>query len=121
MLHWEPRYAAALAECWRLAERRLFFDVPLRDAPEDLVGSQGLPGGGECPYLCLSWPRFAGLLVGLAPGSIRGFGYLGPPAANVTGMPPEVCFASFVIERGVGPPPPMLELPFEWPFNPTEE
>lgn len=120
-LHWEPRYPMALAELWRLTGRHLFFDVRLHGGPEDIAGSQALPGGGATPYLCVSWPRFAGLLRDLGPGSIRGFGYLGPPADSVTGIPPAIVLATFVLGRGEDSQTVSLELPLEWPFNPTEE
>jgi SAM-dependent methyltransferase len=118
-LHWEPRYADALCELWRLTGRSLFFDVRLHDADDDIAGVQEIPGG-ETSYLCVSWPRFAGLLAGLAPSSIRGFGYFGPPAASVRGVPDEVCFAAFVLERGDGATRVSLDLPLEWPIPNNE-
>lgn len=111
-LHWEPRYADALTELWRLAGRRLLFDVRLHDGDGDLVGAQELPGDGETPYLCASWAGFAPLLESLTPGTIRAYGYTGAPAATVRGMPPEVCFAAFVLERGHPPLRHDLDLPF---------
>lgn len=118
-LHWEPRYARALRELWRLTGRSLFFDVRLLDGPEDVVGTQEIPGG-ETPYLCLSWPRFAKLLDELAPGSIRACGYLGPPATTVQGMPEEICLAAFVLDRGEPPLDLSLDLPLEWPLTDKE-
>lgn len=117
-LHWEPRYAEALRELWRLTRHSLFFDVRLLDRAEDVVGRQAIPGG-ETPYLCIGWPRFAALLQDLGPGSIRAFGYPGAPAATVQGVPEEICLAAFVLERGESPPDLSLDLPLAWPA--TEE
>lgn len=102
-LHWEPRYADALTELWRLTGRRLFFDVRLHAGRADLHGTQELPGGGTTPYICFSWRRFEHLLHELEPGTIHAYGYEGPPAVTVRGMPPTVCFAAFVLERGQPP------------------
>ena len=115
-LHWEPRYADALRELWRLTDRALLFDVRLHEAAEDIAGTQEIPGG-EAPYLCLSWPRFAALLADLAPESIRSFGYAGPPAPTVRGIPSEICFAAFVLERGGKPTQVSLDMPLEWPLT----
>jgi SAM-dependent methyltransferase len=110
-LHWEPRYADALRELWRLTGHSLFFDVRLHDGSEDLVGAQAIPGG-RTTYLCASWPRLRRLLLDLEPGSIRGYGYVGPPADTVSGMPTKLCFAAFVLERGDLPTDLSLDLPF---------
>lgn len=110
-LHWEPRYRTALAELWRLAERSLFFDVRLRSGPTDIVGEQHVPGGGDIPYICVSWPAFQETLQELDPGAIRVFGYLGPPAATVRGMPRQVCHATIVLDR-VPTHKSSLDLPF---------
>ena len=112
-LHWEPRYASALAELWRLAGRSLFFDVRLHAGDEDIVGTQDLPGGGTTPYICASWPHFDALLRSLGPSAIRAYGYDGPPAATVHGMPQQLCLAAFVLERGDHP----LELDLELPLT----
>jgi SAM-dependent methyltransferase len=99
-LHWEPRYEAALRELWRLTGRSLFFDVRLHDGEGEIVGRQGLPGGGTAPYVCAPWQAFADLLAALGPDSLEGYGYRGAPAGTVTGMPQEIVFASFVLGRG---------------------
>jgi SAM-dependent methyltransferase len=120
-LHLDPRYPQALEELWRLARRALFFDVRLLDREEDLVGRQRLALTGEwdgettIPYVCASWPGLAHRLVELGPGRIRMHGYLGEPAATVSGVPEEVCLTTVVLERGDGPVELELELPLEWP------
>ena len=45
-LHWEPRYAAALAELWRLTRRWLFFDVRIALGDSDVTGAQALAFDG---------------------------------------------------------------------------
>lgn len=115
-LHWEPRYADALKELWRLTGRSLFFDVRLHEGDEEIVGRQGLPGGGEAPYICASWQAFATLLDALEPDSLDAYGYYGGPAGTVTGMPEQVCFASFVLVRGETRPW-SLELPLAPPHR----
>ena len=115
-LHWEQRYAAALSELWRLTSRYLLFDVRLLEGRE-VHGTQMLPGGQSTSYLCFSWPRFAELLMGFQAGSIRGYGYFGPPAESAIGVPPEVCFATFVLERGEGLNV-SLDMPLVWPHTP---
>ena len=117
-LHWEPRYAAALPELWRLAARQLFFDVRLHTGADEIVGTQTIPGG-RTPYICVPWGGLAQLMTELRPGSIRGYGYLGAPADTVTGMPAELCFATFVLGRGGSPLELDLDLPFAWPDQPA--
>jgi SAM-dependent methyltransferase len=126
-LHWEPRYAAALTELWRLTRRCLFFDVRLAPGDRDVTGAQalsfdGVPGPApEVPYLVVAWPAFAELLVGLSPATILGYGYWGPPSAGVTGVHDRVCFATFVLERRFAESPEgtrvAAELPLEWPAH----
>ena len=121
-LHWEPRWARALSEMWRVAERRLFFDVRL--LPEAQQGEQRLALSGEwdgettVPYLCLAWQDFAQTLLSLEPGSILGQGYLGKPSDTVTGVQGEICFATFVLERDpsrTDAPVVAVDLPYVWP------
>lgn len=118
-LHWEPRYARALRELWRLTRHALFFDVRLVGAGDDILGTQHIPGSAT-PYVAVAWQRFARQLLDLSPGAIRAYGYLGAPADTVSGMPAEVCMAAFVLERGGSPTDLALELPLEWPL-PTAE
>lgn len=110
-LHWESRYEEALTELWRLTDRSLFFDVRLHDGAADLVGSQSLAGGGSTPYVCASWTGFAGLLGALEPARVEAYGYFGPPADTVSGVPAEVCLAAFVLTRGPSPTRWSLDLP----------
>lgn len=126
-LHWEPRYRDALGELWRLARRRLFFDVRLREAGEDRVGQQRLALSGEwdgettTPYVCASWPRLAGDLVALGPARILGHGYWGAPADTAVDVDESVCFATFVLEKGEAERPQVcLDLPLEWPAESRE-
>jgi SAM-dependent methyltransferase len=120
-LHLDPRYPQALKELWRVAGRALFFDVRLLDSAQDLVGSQRLALTGEwdgettIPYICASWPGLARRLAALGPRRIRAHGYLGGPAATVSGVPDEVCLTTVVLERGDGALELELELPLEWP------
>jgi SAM-dependent methyltransferase len=116
-LHWERRYALALRELWRLTAHALFFDVRLHEGAEDVVGAQAIAGGGTTPYICASWPRFADLALSLQPARVRAYGYYGPPAESVSGMPEQVCFATFVLERGDGPRTLDLELPLPNPHD----
>ena len=55
----------------------------------------------------------------LAPGRILAHGYWGPPAATVTGVTRDVCFATFVLERAedgaADRPEVALDLPLSWP------
>lgn len=105
-LHEEPRYAAGLAELWRLTGRRLFFDVRLHEGGEDIEAEQRLALSGDwdgettTPYICASWPRFAALIASLGPARVLATGYFGPPSDTVAGMADRVCFATFVLERG---------------------
>lgn len=128
-LHWEPRYATALVELWRVTRRWLFFDVRLVEGEDDLTsGTQRLSlvngaaadAAHETPYICCAWPRLTRLLVGLQPATVLGYGYWGPPADSVQGVDRQVCFATFVLERGpaTGPAAPLvaaLDLPLDWP------
>jgi hypothetical protein len=120
-LHWEPRYRTALQEAWRLTKRRLFFDVRLHEDAEDVIGEQRLAFDGEWdgettkPYIVVSWPQFARLLLELEPAKILGFGYEGVPRDTV-GVGATVCFATFVLEKGVHDDTDVCcELPFAWP------
>ena len=128
-LHWEQRYARALAELWRVSGRYAFFDLRLTDvAGADLTGTQRLAltrdwdGRTTVPYICAPWPRVAELLLALAPGRILAHGYWGPPAATVTGVTRDVCFATFVLERAedgaADRPEVALDLPLSWPGPP---
>jgi SAM-dependent methyltransferase len=125
-LHWEERYPEALAELWRLTGRFLFFDVRLHAGDGDLHAEQRLELTGEwdghttVPYLVAGWPRFAELLLALRPASILGTGYSGSPSATVVGLQEDVCFATFVLERGEVPaagPAVCTDLPLEWPTH----
>jgi len=125
-LHWEERYAAALSELWRVARRYLFFDLRLLDTSgPDVTGAQRLALTGDwdgqttVPYICLSWPRVAARLLSLEPARILGHGYWGVPAATVTGVNEQVCFATFVLERRCpgqcSRPEVALDVPLRWP------
>ena len=123
-LHWEARYADALAELWRLTGRYAFFDMRLLDGPgPDTTAVQRLAlttdwdGRTTVPYICASWPRVAELLVDLGPARILAHGYWGRPAATVMGVDGDVCFATFVLERGdrARRPDVVLDMPLDWP------
>jgi SAM-dependent methyltransferase len=123
-LHWETRYAGALAELWRLTGRYAFFDMRLLDesgpdtqAVQRLALTTDWDGRTTVPYICASWPRVAKLLVDLCPGRILAHGYWGRPAATVMGINGDVCFATFVLERGDHRrcPEVVLDLPLDWP------
>jgi SAM-dependent methyltransferase len=125
-LHWERRYARALEELWRVTRQYLFFDLRLHPgAGPDISAVQRLALTGEwdgrttVPYLCVSWPRIAELLLGLEPARILGHGYWGRPADTVIGVDGEICFATFVLERprpGADRRPEVaLDLPLRWP------
>jgi SAM-dependent methyltransferase len=124
-LHWEPRYRAALAELWRLAGRRLFFDVRIVEGGADLEGGRqrldlGQPAGahGTTPYICCSWPRFAEMIGGLGPARVLVHGYWGTPAETVSGVDQDVCFTTFVLERLPESPSEMavaMDAPLSWP------
>jgi SAM-dependent methyltransferase len=126
-LHWEPRFEDALAELWRVTARRLFFDVRLRiDSGEHLRAEQRIALGHEwdghttVPYLCLAWERFAATLLELAPGAILAQGYEGRPSDTVSGVQGEICFATFVLDRGASPgaaPLVCTALPGGWPSS----
>lgn len=103
-LHWEPRYVDALTELWRVTRQRLFFDLRLRDASDDMIGQQEIAPGESVPYICASWASVFSRLLDLEPHRILGYGYEGAPAPTVSGMPEQVCFATFVLERE-GPAP----------------
>ena len=84
-LHWEPRYAAALAELWRLTGRYAFFDLRLVDGPgpdtnamQRLALTADWDGRTTVPYICASWPRVAELLARPRPGSHPRPRLLGP-------------------------------------------
>jgi SAM-dependent methyltransferase len=124
-LHWEPRYPAALQELWRLTGRWLFFDVRLIEGEDEASGVQHLEvdelnGGSDTPYICSPWSSFAELLGELAPATIVGYGYWGPPADSVSGIDRQVCFTTFVLERAQPGDPPReievaLDAPLSWP------
>lgn len=126
-LHWEPRYADAIGELWRLTRRFVFFDVRLVDEPADLDGgvqrlafSEEWDGSTTTPYICAAWLPFTCLLAKLEPARILGYGYWGKPADTVDGVEREVCFATFVLERpseagAVAAPIVALDLPLLWP------
>lgn len=123
-LHWEARYANALAELWRLTGHYAFFDLRLVDGPgpdtnavQQLALTADWDGRTTVPYICASWPRVAELLVGLRPARILAHGYWGRPAATVMGAASDVCFATFVLERGDREqfPEVVLDLPMDWP------
>jgi SAM-dependent methyltransferase len=124
-LHWEPRFEDALAEMWRVTGDRLFFDVRLQAAStahlraeQRIALSHDWDGHTTVPYLCLAWERFAETLLGHAPGAILAHGYGGEPSDTVTGVQGEICFATFVLERGTSPdaaPLVCTALPFPWP------
>jgi SAM-dependent methyltransferase len=123
-LHWEPRYADALAELWRLTGRYAFFDLRLVDGPgpdtsavQRLALTADWDGRTTVPYICASWPRVAELLLGLEPARILAHGYWGRPADTVMGVDSEICFATFVLERGERGrcPEVALDLPLQWP------
>jgi SAM-dependent methyltransferase len=131
-LHWEERYERALRELWRVCDRYLFFDVRLATEAElAMSGRQQMAFAGAwdgqttTPYICLAWPLFAGLLLNLRPCTIFGYGYLGRPAETVMGVGPEVCFSTFVLEKGpANDSLPLttvcLEMPLPWPAALTE-
>ena len=128
-IHWEERYAEALRELWRISGRYLFFDVRLHDeGPDDIRTEQRLElthewdGHTTVPYLVVSWPRFAAFLRDLRPAAILGAGYTGPPSATVVGLNGEVCFATFVLDRGGAAdakPTVCTDLPLAWPTDMT--
>jgi SAM-dependent methyltransferase len=126
-LHWEPRWERALSEMWRVTARRLFFDVRL--LPDARKGLQRLALSGDwdgettVPYLCLEWERFARSLLALDPGAILSQGYLGKPSDTVTGVQGEICFATFVLERGPSrthAPLVCADLPYAWAVGEVE-
>lgn len=105
-MHWEPRYADALKELWRVAGHFLFFDVRLVEHEKDeQFGRQKLPftrdwvGESATPYITVAWPRFAKMLLGLRPKTVLGYGYWGAPGDRVEGVLDRVCFATFVLEK----------------------
>ncbi|HET7568274.1 MAG TPA: class I SAM-dependent methyltransferase [Gaiellaceae bacterium] len=121
-LHWCEEWERALDELWRLAGRYLFFDARLALDGEGVVGRQRLELAGAwdgrttTPYVVVPWPRLVRRIGSLAPAAVHGFGYRGAPAPSVEGVPDEICFATFVLERGepVAEPRLELELPLEW-------
>jgi SAM-dependent methyltransferase len=124
-LHWEPRFEDALAEMWRVTAGRLFFDVRLHAgsgphlrAEQRIALTHEWDGHTTVPYLCLAWERFAETLLRLEPGAVLGQGYEGMPSDTVTGVQGEICFATFVLERGTaGKVAPLVctALPYAWP------
>ncbi len=126
-LHWEPDYARAILELWRLADRYLFLDVRLvPDESTATVGRQKLAFASEwdgkttTPYVTVAWRDFAALVMGLDPATLLGYGYWGMPAETVVGVGGQVCFAAFVLERArasdaSSPATICLNLPLEWP------
>ncbi len=71
------------------------------------------------PYVVASWPRVARALLALEPARILAHGYWGSPADTVMGVNDEVCFATFVLERGAGPARVGLDMPLDWPAELT--
>jgi SAM-dependent methyltransferase len=124
-LHWEPRFADALAEMWRVCAGRLFFDVRLRAgwtehlrAEQRIALTHDWDGHTTVPYLCLAWERFAAMLLELEPAAILAHGYEGKASDTVTGVHGDICFATFVLERGksrAAAPIVCTALPFSWP------
>jgi SAM-dependent methyltransferase len=123
-LHWEPRYAEALAELWRLTRRYAFFDLRLVTGPgpdtravQQLALTGDWDGRTTVPYICASWPTVAELLVDLGPARMLAHGYLGRPADTVMGLDSDICFATFVLELGDHErrPEVVLDLPLAWP------
>ena len=108
-LHWEAAWPEALRELWRVTGAALFFDLRLRESGEDTVAQQRLALTGAwdehtiVPYVVAAWPRVARALLALEPARILAHGYWGSPADTVMGVNDEVCFATFVLERGDGP------------------
>jgi len=115
-LHWEPRYVNGLAELWRVTRHRLFFDLRLHERMDDLVGLQELAPGENVPYICASWPSVFSGLLDLAPSRLLAYGYQGPPASNVSGMPELVTFATFVLERAQEHPERKAEVCIDLPL-----
>jgi len=125
-LHWEPRYAAALRELWRVCSGYLFFDVRLAaDEQAEVHGRQQLSftgtwdGRTTTPYICVTWSQLGSMLFDLQPQMILGYGYQGKPAGTVMGVHQQVCFATFVLKRGdtgacANSPLLCLDLPLDW-------
>lgn len=120
-LHWEAAWPEALSELWRVTGDALFFDLRLHETGEDAVAEQRLVLTGEwderttVPYVVAAWPSVARALLGLEPARILGHGYWGTPADTVMGVTGQVCFATFVLERGPGPTQVALDMPLAWP------
>lgn len=126
-LNWEPEYARAIAELWRLTDRYLFLDVRLvAQGERAAIGKQKLALTGDwngeaiTPYVTVAWPGFVVLLVDLQPITILGYGYWGKPAETVININRDVCFATFVLEKTpTGEAPRItsvcLDLPLDWP------
>ena len=126
-LHWEPAYAQALEELWRLTSRYLFFDVRLvaasdhaRTGQQKIALTSSWDGASTTPYLTVAWPPLASLLLQLKPARLLGYGYWGKPADTVTGIDGPVCFATFVMEKPVVEqlpytPQVCVDLPWPWP------
>lgn len=125
-LHWEPRFAYALREMWRMVDHRLFFDVRLaRPGSGTIIGEQRLAFGAEgwdgettTPYIVVD---LVDLLLTLEPSRILAYGYLGEPDDLVVGIDGEVCFATFVLERslvGTSTTEARVDLPWDLPNRP---
>lgn len=127
-LNWEPAYARALQELWRLTDRYLFLDVRLvAEAAQAVIGTQRLAltgawdGKTTTPYVTVAWPEFAALLINLSPVRVLGYGYWGPPAPTTEGIPEQVCLVAFVLEKRASHSAPgttpivCLDLPLLWP------
>lgn len=126
-LNWEPAYARALRELWRLTDRYLFFDVRLvAEEGAAIIGRQRVAftapwdGTSTTPYVTVAWPSFAERLLQLQPVRVLGYGYWGKPAETVVGVEGPVCFATFVAEKpaeGSSVPSPLVcvDLPLPWP------
>jgi SAM-dependent methyltransferase len=123
-LHWVEDSERALRELWRLADRFLFFDLRIvGDAAEARVGRQhlalvgALDGHTETPYVTVALPELARRLVALGPAVVYGYGYWGRPSDLAVGVGDDVCFATFVLERGddADRPRVCLDMPLSWP------
>lgn len=126
-LNWEPDYARAIDELWRLTDRYLFLDVRLVAQHDSAtIGQQRLALTGDwdgettTPYVTVAWPFFAALLVDLQPVTLLGYGYWGKPAETVMGVDQSVCFATFVLEKApvrveTRLPTVCIDLPLAWP------
>ena len=124
-LHLEPRWKTALKELGRVADRALMCDF--RIAPPGTDSHEGRQriehlgqwdGSSVSPYLVVLWDEVVQEIESLGPQTVIGVGYVGPPAATVSGVPAEVCFATFLLLFDTGAkaaPDVALDLPFVWP------